>query len=239
MNIDDVLRDDINRYNEVVINSKTPTSIIVRQEFFKKARNTQTLTGVDGSECIIMASKYKDNYDEYTKYITEQTQKFKLPMENADIDVIRKATQKISNATDIIETAYTHLNAKRFIVDVPYKTLIDYTSKTLEKLVRKNSKRKGSYIHTKVHIAHNSDKNDYDDYNITPLNAYYDRERQNHEWKGGHHASPVEHERSATTRRIFNEDGTVKKVVPVKGSIVNKGNTGGGTRLIHIKSPDN
>lgn len=85
-------------------------------------------------------------------------------------------------------------------------------------LTRKNSKRAGSYKKhevsavvqgSKEHVVHIHDLVKYEQYDRT--------------WKGGHHQSPVEHTRSAHERRIFNKDGTLKKVVMVKGSVVNKG----------------
>ena len=100
-------------------------------------------------------------------------------------------------------------------------------------LMRKNSKRKKGYMHSKIHVA-NPSANEYD-YSLVPLHTYYDNERKNHEWKGGHHASPVEHERRAYDRRIFNEDGTVKRTVSVRGTTVNKGNTK--DKLVDIKLP--
>lgn len=100
-------------------------------------------------------------------------------------------------------------------------------------IMHKNSKRKAGYTHNKVHVA-STDKNDYD-YSIVPLHTYYDTERKNHEWKGGTHSSPCEHERAASYRRIFNKDGTVKKIVPVKGCTVNAGNQK--TEIVKIKAP--
>ena len=97
-------------------------------------------------------------------------------------------------------------------------------------LERKNSKRKNAYVHTKVHVAH--DDSSKAGYSIVPLHTYFRQEKENHAWKGGHHASPCEHPRRAGTRRIFNKDGSLKKIVPVKGTIVNKGNTK--DRIIHV-----
>ena len=100
-------------------------------------------------------------------------------------------------------------------------------------ITHKNSKRKSGYAHTKVHVAA-SKSNEYD-YSVVPLHTFYDTERRNNEWKGGHHSSPCEHERAATYRRIFNKDGTIKKIVPVKGCTVNAGNQK--TEIINIKAP--
>lgn len=85
-------------------------------------------------------------------------------------------------------------------------------------LTRKNSKRAGSYKKHEVSaVVQNSKEHVVRIHDLVKY-AQYDRT-----WKGGHHQSPVEHTRSAHERRIFNKDGTLKKVVMVKGSIVNKG----------------
>lgn len=123
------------------------------------------------------------------------------------------------------------------VVSQPWK-LLKYISfawdmyENRHTITRKNSKRKAGYTHNKVHVA-KSDENEFD-YSVIPLHTYYDTERKNHEWKGGHHASPVEHERAASYRRIFNEDGSIKKIVPVKGTTVNAGHTK--DRLIKINA---
>lgn len=58
---------------------------------------------------------------------------------------------------------------------------------------------------------------------VIPLKDYvkYER-RESKDWQGGHHKPPVEHNRREHVRRLFNEDGTVRKVIQVKGSVVNK-----------------
>lgn len=50
----------------------------------------------------------------------------------------------------------------------------------------------------------------------------YER-REKREWQGGHHSSPVEHERRAHIRRYRDKDGNIVKEIAVKGTTVNKG----------------
>lgn len=85
-------------------------------------------------------------------------------------------------------------------------------------LTRKNSKRAGSYKKHEVSAVVQGNKD-----HIVRIHDLVKYEQYDHTWKGGHHRSPVEHERAAHERRIFNKDGTLKKVVMVKGSVVNKG----------------
>lgn len=68
------------------------------------------------------------------------------------------------------------------------------------------------------------------DYKIIKLNELYKYERERKEWQGRHHCSPVEHERCEHTRTYRNPDGTVKKVVKVKSSIINRG----GKRAVYL-----
>lgn len=82
-------------------------------------------------------------------------------------------------------------------------------------LVRKNSKRKSTYEKHQVSIVSN------DDYSVLPLHNYYKYEREHKDWQGGHHQSPVKHERRSHERRIYNKDGTLKKVVTVRQCTVN------------------
>lgn len=85
-------------------------------------------------------------------------------------------------------------------------------------LTRKNSKRAGSYKKHEVSAVVQGNKD-----HIVRIHDLVKYEQYDSTWKGGHHQSPVEHTRSAHERRIFNKDGTLKKVVMVKGSVVNKG----------------
>lgn len=83
-------------------------------------------------------------------------------------------------------------------------------------LTRKNSKRKDSYNRNKVSII-----NEYTDNKVLPLHNYYKYEREHKDWQGGHHQSPIKHERRSHERRIYNKDGTLKKVVTVRQCTVN------------------
>ena len=85
-------------------------------------------------------------------------------------------------------------------------------------LTRKNSKRAGSYKKHEVSAVVQNSKE-----HVVRIHDLVKYEQYDRTWKGGHHQSPVEHTRSAHERRIFNKDGTLKKVVMVKGSVVNKG----------------
>lgn len=85
-------------------------------------------------------------------------------------------------------------------------------------LTRKNSKRAGSYKKHEVSAVVQGSKE-----HVVRIHDLVKYEQYDRTWKGGHHQSPVEHTRSAHERRIFNKDGTLKKVVMVKGSVVNKG----------------
>ena len=85
-------------------------------------------------------------------------------------------------------------------------------------LVRKNAKRLSAYNTRKVSIQH---LNNEGAFVTVPLQQQYIYERDRKEWQGGHHNSPRMHERAAHTRRIFNKDGTLKRVVQVKSSTVN------------------
>lgn len=85
-------------------------------------------------------------------------------------------------------------------------------------LTRKNSKRAGSYKKHEVSAVVQNSKE-----HVVRIHDLVKYEQYDRTWKGGHHQSPVEHARSAHERRIFNKDGTLKKVVMVKGSVVNKG----------------
>lgn len=83
-------------------------------------------------------------------------------------------------------------------------------------LERRNSKRREHYKTHEVSMLEPEDRV------IRPMHSYYKYEREKKPWQGGHHQSPVMHERRAHERVYLNEDGSVKKVVQVKGSVVNK-----------------
>lgn len=98
-------------------------------------------------------------------------------------------------------------------------------------VVRKNSKRRKGYEKSQVSAIINND-----DYKLIPVHDIYKYERaERKEHQGGHHSSPVEHDRKPHMRRIFNSDGTIKKIVPVRGSRVNKG----GKKAIYVIKSNN
>ena len=67
-----------------------------------------------------------------------------------------------------------------------------------QSITRKNSKAGRSYDSCKVHVAH-TEKSTEDTY--VPLVTYAYEERQKPEYKGGHHASPKEHDRRGYFRK--------------------------------------
>lgn len=67
-----------------------------------------------------------------------------------------------------------------------------------EQLTRKNSKARKKYEACKVHTIQDTEK-EQDVY--VPLTVYHASERKSGEYKGGHHSSPVEHDRRAYYRR--------------------------------------
>lgn len=85
-------------------------------------------------------------------------------------------------------------------------------------LERKNSKRRDFYkqygVSTMVHD--NLGKT-----HILPVHTYYQYEKEHKEWQGGHHNSPVPHDRRAHKRILRNKDGSIKKIVEVSASRVN------------------
>ena len=87
-------------------------------------------------------------------------------------------------------------------------------------LSRKNSKNAGTYKKHKIHVATEVTKSKDV---ILDLNKFYQYEREHKEWQGGHHNSPVEHVRREHNRIYRNEDGSIKKIVPIKATTVNKG----------------
>lgn len=87
-------------------------------------------------------------------------------------------------------------------------------------LGRKNSRNAGTYKKHKIHVATEIEKSKDV---ILDLNRLYQYEREHKEWQGGHHNSPVEHTRKEHTRIYRNPDGTIKKIIPVKATTVNKG----------------
>lgn len=85
-------------------------------------------------------------------------------------------------------------------------------------LVRKNSKRKNSYKQHEVStMVHDSSGKTH----IIPVHTYYQYEREHKEWQGGHHNSPVPHDRKAHKRILRNKDGSIRKIVDVNASRVN------------------
>lgn len=106
----------------------------------------------------------------------------------------------------------------------PYKVLkiICYVNDMYQNrhtLERKNSKRRAKCKQHEVSI-----NNFYSSGEVVSLQNLYKYERENKPWQGGHHSSPIEHERKAHERVYRNADGSVRKVVQIGETTVNKGN---------------
>lgn len=69
------------------------------------------------------------------------------------------------------------------------------------------------------------------EYKLISLEKVYRYEKK--AWQGGHHKSPVEHTRSSHPRRIYNKDGTLKRITQVTSTIVNKGNRGNNAEKLY------
>ncbi|MCM1171297.1 MAG: hypothetical protein NC393_04130 [Clostridium sp.] len=89
-------------------------------------------------------------------------------------------------------------------------------------LMRKNSRRHSNYKQHAVNTIINDDKGGY---SVLPVHKYYEYEREHREWQGGHHNSPMAHDRREHKRVLRNPDGSIKKIVSVKACHVN-GNEG-------------
>lgn len=87
-------------------------------------------------------------------------------------------------------------------------------------LQRKNGKARKEYKRSNISIA-TGVKRSSSIVSLATYPAYEQRGKK--EWQGGHHESPVEHYRQGHKRVIRNSDGSVKKVVEVRGTTVNKG----------------
>lgn len=96
---------------------------------------------------------------------------------------------------------------------------------------RKNSKRRNNYHTSEVKTTI---KENYD-FKYVSLHDAYHYERK--AYQGGHHASPVEHPRATHMRYYRNDDGSIRKAVQVKGSIVNQGHKGKAVYSINTIKP--
>lgn len=87
-------------------------------------------------------------------------------------------------------------------------------------VVRSNGKHRELQKKASLSVPRNINGTEH----VITLREYVTAERrEKREWQGGHHSSPVEHERRPHLRHYYNEDGTVRKVVEVRGSMVNQG----------------
>lgn len=98
-----------------------------------------------------------------------------------------------------------------------------------QNLDRKNGRYRELYHKHKVHIAHT--EIDTNKESVLDLSQYYKYEQIKKPWQGGHHISPIEHNRKGHTRVYRNQDGSVRKVVQVKATTVNKGGRKGVYKL--------
>lgn len=85
---------------------------------------------------------------------------------------------------------------------------------------RRNGKVSKVYAKHKVYTVVESDNEEQ----LLDLHQFYRYEQKHGDWKGGHHVSPAAHMRRAHSRIIRNPDGTVKKIVPVRATMVNSDN---------------
>lgn len=130
--------------------------------------------------------------------------------------------------------AYTDDNLE-FDIPLDIHTMVKVWShvilsyKNRDNLYRKNSRNIGLRKKAEVHtVRQNNGK-----YGVLSLKSYTEYEKKERkEWQGGHHSSPVEHERRGHIRRYRDENGKVVKEVFVRGSTVNKG---GRTGLYKVK----
>lgn len=99
--------------------------------------------------------------------------------------------------------------------------------KNRKTITRKNSPRKNTYEKNPVTTIINdieSDNATQTEYKEIALGALYKYEYERKEWQGGHHQSPIEHERREHDRIYRNPDGSIKKITRIKSSTINKGN---------------
>ena len=100
--------------------------------------------------------------------------------------------------------------------------LYAYICKMYEKrgtVTRKNSLLRKHYEQAKIHTPSYQEELDSD--HIISLDMYAKQEYQKRkEWKGGHHNSPVEHDRKGHLRHYRDKDGNIIKTVQVRPSHV-------------------
>lgn len=128
------------------------------------------------------------------------------------------------------------------ISGVLYQDLIEYGLYAVERYFNRSIRREETIAKNKepkVYIENNDLQVDaktlnkelstqYTQIKYITLRDYkrYSQKKERKSSKHSSHSSPREHQRRGTTRRIYNKDGSLKKIVPVRGSIVNKGKTG-------------
>lgn len=150
------------------------------------------------------------NCSNYTKFSMIIDQGIVVPVEMCMVSKKKFETSRCS-ICDLVITPIEILNTVFHIVEM-------YANR--KNILRKNGLYSKKYKKHKVHVV----KQETDATNETVLNLkqYYDYEQTKKPWQGGHHRSPVEHERREHVRIYRNSDGSVKKVVTVKATTVNK-----------------
>lgn len=93
--------------------------------------------------------------------------------------------------------------------------------KNRKTLSRKNGVGKKEYERSNISIVSKNENKEH----ILNLQTYsYNEQRQYKEWQGGHHSSPIEHDRQSHQRVYRNKDGSIRKISEVRETTVNKGN---------------
>lgn len=96
------------------------------------------------------------------------------------------------------------------------------TYKNRNSIIRKNTRHKE--LKEKAVRAISIPKEGGNEESILTMRDYVQYERrEKYEWQGGHHSSPIEHERKGHVRRYRDKDGNIIKEVIVRGTTVNKG----------------
>mgnify|MGYP004585850973 CR=1 FL=1 len=148
------------------------------------------------------------------KFFNEYTVKIKLGLE-APISFCLVSRKRIENAKCLY--CGLPINPIEIMSAISHIVTMYANRKNLN---RKNGTHTKQYKEHAVHVAHVDA--DTGKEHVISLKQLYDYEKINKPWQGGHHRSPVEHERREHVRVYRNVDGSIKKVVTVKRTTVNK-----------------
>lgn len=152
------------------------------------------------------------SYNSYCKRACNECKKCaitSIPYNIAEVQM-RLFPLKLRGEKDcLFETNYEMINPSNVLKCILH-SLECY--KAREVITRKNGKKAAAYQQCKVHIA--SDKSNADDKIVMlPLHEYVKeyRESHKHEYKGGHHASPVAHTRRGYYRKSRKHGDYIKQ----------------------------